>query len=121
MNMQSRRRRVLHPGSIIVKATLISAFLLSSATVALAQTPPPKDPPAAGSAAKSKEGKKTSVNFEDQLIEGQTQKPELFYLLQNRNNNFKRLIKLRENFLPEMRKTAEDVGRKDATVKGSAE
>jgi hypothetical protein len=55
--------------------------------------------------------KRTSVNFEDQLIEGQTQKPELFYLLQQRNNNYKRLIRLRENFLPEMRKTAEDMSR----------
>lgn len=62
-----------------------------------------------GSAAKSP--KKTSINFEDQLVEGQTQKPELFMLLQQRNSNFKRLIKLRENFLPEMRKTSEDVGR----------
>lgn len=56
-------------------------------------------------------GKKTSINFEDQLVEGQTQKPELFYLLQQRNNNFKRLIRLRENFLPEMRKTSEEIGR----------
>lgn len=56
--------------------------------------------------------KKTTVNFEDQLIEGQTQKPELFYLLQQRSPNFKRLIKLRENFLPEMRDTAEDIGRR---------
>jgi hypothetical protein len=60
----------------------------------------------------NKAAKKTTVNFEDQLIEGQAQKPELFYLLQQRNNNFKRLIKLRENFLPEMRKTSEDVTRK---------
>jgi hypothetical protein len=114
--------RVLQHGSNIVKATLVSALLMLSTNVALAQTPqaPAKDQPAP-SAGKSKEGKKTSVNFEDQLIEGQTQKPELFYLLQNRNNNFKRLIKLRENFLPEMRKTGEDVGRKDVGAKGSGE
>ncbi len=55
--------------------------------------------------------KRTSINFEDQLIEGQAQKPELFYLLQQRNANFNRLIKLRENFIPEMRKTSEDIGR----------
>ncbi len=61
--------------------------------------------------AKSAEGKRTSINFEDQLIEGEAQKPELFYLLQQRNNNFKRLIRLRENFLPEMRKTSEELGR----------
>ena len=58
--------------------------------------------------------KKTSINFEDQLIEGQAQKPELFYMLQQQNKNFKRLIQLRENFLPEMRKTSEDVVRKGA-------
>lgn len=56
--------------------------------------------------------KKTTVDFEDQLVEGTTQKPELFYLLQQRNNNFKRLIVLRENFLPEMRKTSEEISRK---------
>lgn len=66
----------------------------------------------AGTSAANKGGaKRTTINFEDQLVEGQAQKPELFYLLQQRNNNFKRLIRLRENFLPEMRKTSEDVGR----------
>jgi len=114
-----------------VNFVLTVVVAISLASVARAQTPqtPAKDAPAQGATAApaksggggGKEGKKTSVNFEDQLIEGQTQKPELFYLLQNRNNNFKRLIKLRENFLPEMRKTAEDVGRKDAGSKGSGE
>jgi hypothetical protein len=55
--------------------------------------------------------KKASLNFEDELVEGSTQKPELFYLFQKKNFNYKRLIKLRENFLPEMRKTSEDVQR----------
>lgn len=66
------------------------------------------------SGTKNGQSKRTSINFEDQLVEGQTQKPELFYLLQQRNNNFKRLIRLRENFLPEMRKTSEDMGRRNA-------
>lgn len=104
-----------------------SLAIVFVASLAIAQTPQAPSKEGAAPAAKpagggsGKEAKKTSVNFEDQLIEGQTQKPELFYLLQNRNNNFKRLIKLRENFLPEMRKTAEDVGRKDSTAKGSGE
>ncbi|NUM57084.1 MAG: hypothetical protein HUU56_00555 [Bdellovibrionaceae bacterium] len=55
--------------------------------------------------------KKATLNFEDELVEGSTQKPELFYLFQKKNFNYKRLIKLRENFLPEMRKTSEDVQR----------
>lgn len=59
----------------------------------------------------SKKDKKTMLNFEDELIEGQTQKPELFYLFQKKNFNYNKLIKLRENFIPEMRKTTEDVQR----------
>lgn len=55
--------------------------------------------------------RKATLNFEDELVEGATQKPELFYLFQKKNFNYKRLIKLRENFLPEMRKTSEDIQR----------
>lgn len=55
--------------------------------------------------------RRATINFEDELVEGSTQKPELFYLFQKKNFNYRRLIKLRENFLPEMRKTAEDVQR----------
>lgn len=60
--------------------------------------------------AQSKDDKrKTSINFEDELIQGELKKPELFYLLQKKQFNFKRLIKLREDFLPEMRRTSEDL------------
>lgn len=52
-----------------------------------------------------------SLNFEDELVEGTAQKPEFFYLFQQKNFNYKRLIKLRENFLPEMQRTSEDVQR----------
>ncbi len=71
----------------------------------------PATSPAAGDN-KSKapaKGKKTTIDFEDQLIEGSRQKPELFYLLQNKDFNYKRLIRLREDFLPELRKSGEDV------------
>ncbi len=64
-----------------------------------------------GSAKKGDHLRKATLNFEDELVEGSTQKPELFYLFQQRNFNYKRLIKLRENFLPEMRKTSEDIQR----------
>ncbi len=62
-------------------------------------------------AQKSTQGKpkRTTVNFEDQLIKGQNQKPDLLYLLQKKQFNYKRLIRLRENFLPEMRETATDI------------
>lgn len=49
------------------------------------------------------------LSFEDELVEGGAETPELFYLLQKKNFNYKKLIRLRENFLPEMRETAEVV------------
>lgn len=119
--------KALNMTRVLTPLALALMILFLSSSFAFAQETAPKKPaaPAAssnassGSAAKG-EPKKTTVNFEDQLIEGQTQKPELFYLLQQRNNNFKRLIKLRENFLPEMRKTGEDFNRTTHTTPQAA-
>lgn len=61
--------------------------------------------------AKAGAKKKTNIDFEDQLVEGELKKPELFYLLQKKQINFGRLIKLRENFIPELERTAEDLKR----------
>jgi hypothetical protein len=51
------------------------------------------------------------IDFDDQLVKGELKKPELSYILQKKQFNFGRLIKLRENFLPEMRKTSEELKR----------
>lgn len=92
-------------------------LMLSASFSARAQeseeAPPP---PAAASAppkaaAKSGEKKKTNIDFEDELVEGELKKPELFYLLQKKQFNFRRLIKLRENFLPEMRRDGDEIRR----------
>ena len=55
------------------------------------------------------EGTTEVLKFQDQLVEGGVAQPNLFYLLQKRNFNYKRLIKLRENFLPEMKRSSEDI------------
>ncbi len=55
--------------------------------------------------------KQHSVSFEEDLVEGAQAKPELFYLLQRRDEKFSSLIKIRQNFLPEMKRTGEDIGR----------
>lgn len=55
--------------------------------------------------------KKATLNFEDELVEGSSSKPELFYLFQKKNFNYKRLLKLRENFIPEMKRTSEEIQR----------
>ena len=55
--------------------------------------------------------KETKINFDDEAIEGELKKPELFYMFQKKQFNFKRLIKLRDDFLPEMRRDADEVRR----------
>ncbi len=65
--------------------------------------------PAIAQSKKDGKPKRTTINFDDQLIKGQNQKPDLLYLLQKKQFNYKRLIRLRENFLPEMRETATDI------------
>lgn len=80
-------------------ALILSLATLFVANVSLAQN------------YKLRAGQKQTLNFEDELVEGSAQKPELFYLFQKKNFNYTRLIKLRENFLPEMRKTSEDIQR----------
>ncbi len=96
-------------GKWIYIIVLLSAFLSSGLSFAQQVKPAA---PANKSSGSSKEPKNTTINFEDQLVEGQVQKPELFYLLQQRKFNYKRLIRLREDFLPEMRKTSEEISHK---------
>ena len=62
-------------------------------------------------AQKGGDKKRTVIDFSDELVEGKVDKPELLYLLQKKQFNFKRLIKLRENFLPEMEATSETIDR----------
>ena len=98
MNIK-RLAKALLPASAIALTCTVSLFI----SAAHAQSTPPK------------KERKATLNFEDELVEGSTQKPELFYLFQKKNFNYKRLIKLRENFLPEMRRTTEDIQRVRST------
>lgn len=101
---------------ISVIMAMIFACGSSVTSVAYAQSEPPMvssttTTNSAGQKTTVRKERKAELNFEDELVEGSTQKPELFYLFQKKNFNYKRLIKMRENFLPEMRRSAEDVQR----------
>lgn len=91
------------------KILVLSLFL---PYMAMAQSMPTGDVSSEGSGGNRK---KQTVDFEDELIQGEVNKPELFYLLQQKQFNFKRLIKLREDFLPEMRRTSEEIKRGGGT------
>ncbi len=99
--------------SIFLICALAIGLQLQSGSVAFAQTQQGqanRDQTNYGNQQKKK-GKEHTLSFEDELVEGANAKPELFYLFQKKKFNYKRLIKLRENFLPEMRKTSEEIQR----------
>ncbi len=95
-------------------AKAVKLFLSGVLTFALCNFSPravaQEDEPKSEKSSKG-EKKQTKIDFEDELIEGELKKPELFYLLQKKQFNFKRLIKLREDFLPEMRRDADEIRR----------
>ncbi len=45
------------------------------------------------------------LNFDDELVKGKFNSPEAMYITTRKNNNFKKLIKVRENFNSEMDKS----------------
>ncbi len=93
-----------------VNILLISVIAVSLST-AHAQEDGDAKPAKPSAPAQGGDKKRTKIDFEDELVEGEYKKPELFYLLQKKQFNFKRLIKLREDFLPEMRRDGDEVKR----------
>lgn len=53
--------------------------------------------------------KKTVYDFEEDVVEGSFVRPEGEYIDARRRGRFSSLIKIRENFVPEMLKSAEDI------------
>jgi len=95
----------------LVKKLAVILAMICAVEVSFAQSTQTTTTTTRTTTTTKKSDRKATVSFEDELVEGSTQKPELFYLFQKKNFNYKRLIKLRENFLPEMRRTTEDIQR----------
>ena len=53
--------------------------------------------------------KKTVVDFNDVTLEGELTKPEGSYLLNRKKTKFTSLIKMRDNFLPELQKSVDNL------------
>lgn len=80
-------------------ATLV--LFLGGAHLALAQAP--------GDGGKVVYKKKTVYDFDDDVVEGELQRPDGEFIDTNRKAKHSSLIKIRENFIPEMLKSAEDI------------
>lgn len=53
--------------------------------------------------------KKTVVDFSDVTLEGELTKPEGSYLLNRKKTKFSSLIRIRDNFLPELQKSVDNL------------
>jgi hypothetical protein len=53
--------------------------------------------------------KKTVIDFNDVTVEGELTRPEGSYLLNRGRTQFQSLIRLRENFNPELQKSADNL------------
>lgn len=62
-----------------------------------------------GGAPEVKYKKKTVYDFDDDVVEGELQRPDGEYIDTHRKAKHSSLIKIRENFIPEMLKSAEDI------------
>ena len=56
-----------------------------------------------------KQYKKFNVKFGDELVKGNKENPETEMIYQRADFNFKKLIRLRENFIPEVQKGKDDM------------
>src|SRR3954470_3544218 len=108
--MKTRPQR-LAVGTKAVKLLVLAALSTMLFSLGAPVHAEDEKPPAKPAAMKTGDKKKTNIDFEDELVEGELKKPELFYLLQKKQFNFKRLIKLREDFLPEMRRDGDEIRR----------
>lgn len=53
----------------------------------------------------AKKGKRIKIDFGDELVQGEVGTPDAMFLNTKKNHNFKKLIKIRENFNVEMDKS----------------
>ena len=56
--------------------------------------------------------KTVKLNFEDELVTGKNARPEVEYIFEKSQFNFKKLIRLRDNFIPEAGKGREEFSEK---------
>ena len=52
--------------------------------------------------------KRISIKFDNELVEGSIQNPSMDYMFVRKEANYKKMMRLRENFLPEVKKGKRD-------------
>ncbi|MCB9555096.1 MAG: adventurous gliding motility protein CglF [Deltaproteobacteria bacterium] len=83
----------------LLAGAVFAIFLSGASGLVFAQGEPPK----------VTYKKKTIYDFDDDLVEGELQRPDGEYIDTRRKAKHSSLIKIREHFIPEMLKSAEDI------------
>jgi len=90
----------------IIAVLVVCGFVLGTG-LALAQQAGGPGGPGGGPDVTYK--KKTVYDFDDDLVEGELMRPDGEFIDSRRKAKHSSLIKIRENFIPEMLKSAEDI------------
>jgi hypothetical protein len=88
----------------LIASMVMSGFLMAG-TFAFAQDAAQGQ----GGAPEVQWKKKTVYDFDDDVVEGELQRPDGEYIDSQRKAKHSSLIKIRENFIPEMLKSAENI------------
>jgi hypothetical protein len=88
---------------------LLLLVLLAGPALAQDTNDEPKGPKVVREADKVVVRKRTVIDFNDVTVEGELTKPEGSYLLNRNKTRFKSLIRLRDNFNPELQKSADNL------------
>lgn len=92
-----------------MKRIIIAAALVFASLPARADDPPAGTKHVIQEADKVIVRKRTVIDFNDVTVEGELTKPEGSYLLNRNKTRFQSLIKLRDNFNPELQKSADNL------------
>lgn len=84
------------------KFKLLLVAILFLPFLALAKDQPGK------TAVPSADKKKIFIQFDNELVDGQRENPGVDYLFNRKEANYKKMMKLRENFLTEVKKGKRD-------------
>ncbi len=92
-----------------MKRIIVAAALVFASLPARADDPPAGNKRVIQEADKVIVRKRTVIDFNDVTVEGELTKPEGSYLLNRNKTRFQSLIKLRDNFNPELQKSADNL------------
>lgn len=61
---------------------------------------------------RSKITNRIKLQFDEDLVKGNAENTELNFIQTRKENNFKKMIKIRENFIPEIESSSSELGSK---------